>query len=548
VLRADAQALRNLARTAEGRKVLLAQGIVLLCLVVGSMAITSRFLLDEELLQQVRADSSGDLLRLYYGMSLLLPLMLVLGVGGTQFKRALFAAPELPLLLTSPRSSFAIVGRSFTRTLAGWLLVGTAIGVPPILGLADRSAIPVTPILLLPLALTLVLAPLAAALALFQVAIVRWLSRPSLRRVLTVLHLAMCLGLALLLLSGMLRGPQLAAWIGEGIGGTELLPWWLRAPAALLGLAAGFEAPRSLLLSNLVLLVLPLPLIACTAWIHRRAFESHLVAFDPVGARTRRRTWPVSIRSSFMRKSTIGVLRVRSNLVFYGLVGVGMVAVLEGRPVAEAHDWEPLFPAPLRQAFGLLMSWYGMNILIACLAFMGMISGEQKQVALLTTTPFPRRQLLQVNLLWTASPFLFSSSLVLIGGPLLAGASLEGLGLFILFAIPMMLYLLGLVAAVGTWPTAIGLHDELPLASSLRSILPVMVIGLPAILGMSLMTKARHALTSSYHEHGPLAGFEGHDAALLVLGVTWMTGCLVFTLGYRLAVSNLERLLGPQAQ
>ncbi|MEM7205783.1 MAG: hypothetical protein AAF628_36350 [Planctomycetota bacterium] len=56
-----------------------------------------------------------------------------------------------------------------------------ALGLPPILGLASEASIPVLPAFALPISVLLVLAPLVAAQALVEVALVRWFSSPRLR-------------------------------------------------------------------------------------------------------------------------------------------------------------------------------------------------------------------------------------------------------------------------------------------------------------------------------------------------------------------------------
>ena len=70
--RSDLRAMRNLARSRDGRTVLVSVAIVLVCMAVGSGALASAVLLKGDVLQAVRDDDTGFLPRVLYGLTLLL--------------------------------------------------------------------------------------------------------------------------------------------------------------------------------------------------------------------------------------------------------------------------------------------------------------------------------------------------------------------------------------------------------------------------------------------------------------------------------------------
>ena len=546
MLRAELRALRNLLRTREGRQVLIGHLIVLACLVAGSMALSSRTLLGEDVLKTVRSDASGDLQRVFYGLILLLPLILLLGVGSTQLTGELFVAPRNRLLLSAPISSFALLRCSWMRSLATWTLVGWAMAAPPVLGLSTESGGSRLALLVLPLALALLVAPIVALQVLLKVVFVRWCSRPALRRALMAIQLGFCFVLALLLLMGVLRGDDVQRASMDWLAQQRDLPTWLDTPAALLAWSAGVPRSAARLAPTLLLLAAPWPVLGLAAANYRRAYELHLISRDRASHAARRRPWPASVERSFLRKGLLETVRLRSNLVFYAFLMVLVLIGLERGFDREAKEYEQLFPLVLHQSFEILRAWYGLSLLVACLAFLGMVGDEQRQISLLATAPFERRRLLHAKLLVVASPFVLSASLAAIGAPLIGGASWSSAGLFVLAALPLTAFFLGLLAAVGTWPWAVKLHSDVPLASNLRSVGPVLVIALVASPILFAMTKLRFALSSSYYGHGALKGWDGVQAAWLGLGVTWIAGGIALWIGTRLGRANLTRLLGPQ--
>src|SRR5262245_20574604 len=130
ILASDLRALRNLARTAEGRKVLLGNLVVIACVAVGSAGLTGLVFARGPTRDAVRENLDGDVVRTLHAMLLMTPLMLVAATGMPQFGNELYRQNQVPMLLSAPLHAVTLVWRAFVRSLFGWWLFACAMAVP----------------------------------------------------------------------------------------------------------------------------------------------------------------------------------------------------------------------------------------------------------------------------------------------------------------------------------------------------------------------------------------------------------------------------------
>lgn len=547
--RSDLRAILNLARTRDGLTVLVSIAIVLVCTAIGSAALSSIVLLDATVVEAVRNDDTGQLPQLLYGLTLMLPLALVFGIGTSAFRHELYAAPHAPMFLIAPISGFRIIVRAFVRTIFGWLLFGLALGLPPILGLAKEASIGAVPALVFPISVLLALAPLVAVQALFEVVIVRWFSGARLRFWVTLVQVTVLLVLGLLVVAGIVKGSEISEWLAQWMQTESAgLPWILEAPAALMAVGAGESQSAGLLWSNLALAAIPIPFLWLTARLYRRSFEVYCVTVTPVRAqRVRRVRWPTRPLRSLLRLGFVAAVRVKSNVVANLFLIVLMVIALSQSSVGDVRVDQEQVPPAVRDAFSMLANWQTMMLILATLLSLSVIGDEQRHAALLATAPLPRSSLLQSKLLFTGLPFVSCYVTVIVCAPFVTSASFAAVALFAIAAPPVLLSMLAVVTMVGTWPTAIRLHSDTPLAGSLHSILPVVTTAVVCGLGMYPVLRMRKEMVASYYDHGLLASWEPATAGWMALGAGWAVGISAMLLGYVVGLRNLERLLGPQS-
>lgn len=548
MLRSDLCALRNLFATREGIRVVVAQTIVLACIASGSLAMAGLLLGRREVRDAVRAHLDGDVVRTLHALVMLLPLLFVAASGTASFRSELYSASHVPGLLVAPVSSLAIVLRAFVRSLFGWSMFAVAAVLPPTLRLADGLPWPASP----PLALAAIvatvslLAPLLACQLLLRVVIVRWGSGARLRWILQAVNVAVFFTITLTLVFGFVRGKEVAAATASWLGTAPSLPWILDAPASLAAAVAGYPQNPARLLSPLLLLALCVPPLLAAAAIYRRSYDVYCSSTNAtVVARARSRVWPETPLRSLLAKVRAETVRVGSNLGGYVFLATLLVLILaQGMTL---HEFEARVPIAVRETFFLLANWHGLALLVATVSFLGVVGSEQKQITLLSTSPLPRKVIVHARLVAVSLPFVAILLVTAICGPLIAGVGLSAVAGFLAVAPALLLYLLGVILAVGTWPRFIRVHDDMPLANNLRSIAPVMVIGMCGVLSLVLQVKARAGVVASYYGHGVFAPHDGGTVAVWLVVTTWVVGAAVFAIGYRLAIRNTERLLAAQA-
>jgi hypothetical protein len=200
----------------------------------------------------------------------------------------------------------------------------------------------------------------------------------------------------------------------------------------------------------------------------------------------------------------------------------------------------------LREALFLISTWYGVSLLVAMLAFLAVVGSEQRQITLLAASPLSRRTFLHGRLAAAALPFGVMLLVTAACGPTVAGVGKAAVGGFLLTAPAFSLYLSGLILMAGTWPEFIAVHDDVPLANNLRTIVPVLVIGSAGGGLFVLLVKIRAALVAGFYGHGIFAGYDGNAVVAWLLVAAWAIGGIVFVLGYAVGARNIERLLAAQ--
>lgn len=533
----ELRALQNAWRSPEGRGEVAGNAVVLLCLVLGSLALGAS-LLRTDVVAALRDDSTGAMLAVVVAFLLVPPLVVTLSFAKLPCRHALFSAPWLPLLLTSPVASWRVVAIAWFRVAAGTAVVVLALVAAPAVGLTLRAGVP-------PLAAGLVVAvgvmlgaALVAVVMAVLVAVTRWCSGPRLRRALTVVHLALATAAIVLLLGGFVRGPALRDTIVAFDPGASSLGHMVRLVADLpVALATGEVSARAFAtpLACVAIIVLGLGFAAAS---HRRAYEASLVRAPAGRLRAASRAWPVTPLRSLLLRAALESWRARGNVALVALIAVVAVwRVASDQPAVSADDSLPL----LREVFFLLQSWLMLAFVMVLVLFLGVVGDEQKQLPLLATSPLARRDLLASRLVLVGWPFVMTMVLMALTGLSVTGLAWTAVVGFVFAAVPLLLVLLGSAVAVGSWPRFIRVHDDMPLANNLRSVVPVLVLS--AIAGGStfVVYEVADAVLGAASD-GPSPAV----VASAVLTAAWLVGGVWLWGSCRIAHRNLERLLGPQ--
>jgi len=535
MLRSELRALRNTIRTKDGRQALVGAAIVLLCLAVGGLSLGS--ILTQDAYLEPLQDPATGLLGAACGALLVMPAFLVMAFAKIPSRAQLFEGSHVPAWLASPAGAGRIMATVWLRQTAFAFVSTCAIAAVPLVAMVVRADLPTV---VVPAFLWLLLLTCAAAAAVILMVVVlttRFGSSPRRRRVLLVVHLTLILAGMLLLLSGMTRGERVREWLlelapGESAIGATLL----EAGALPVALAMG-EFSLAALGSTLVLLVVALSSLALAAAFYRRAFEAQLCATDAALSQ-QSGAWPQSAVRSLVRRGFLEAWRARGNLVLVALFGAFVVWRIADRPFVPLVD----DPVPLiRELFFLQSGWLMLASILSMLLFLGVIGDEQKQLPLLATSPLPRRDLLRSRELLLGWPLLLTVVLATIAGKMVGGVGWSACLLYFACACPLALILLGAALAVGSWPTFIQLQGNVPLASNVRSVVPVLVLSV--IAGVLLYTQ--HQVRRDLLVRGA-ANEDWLLAGLLALALLWAIAAATYALSTKVALRNLERLLGPQ--
>lgn len=535
MLLSELRALRNTIRTKDGRHALAGALIVLMCLALGGLSLGSILTQDEYL--EPLADLSTGVFAAACGALLAMPALLVMAFAKIPSRSQLFEGSHVPAWLASPAGTGRIMATVWVRQTAFAFVSTCAIAAVPLVAVVAATGLPA---IVVPAFLWLLLLVCAAAAALVMMVVVlttRFGSSPRRRRVLLVVHLALILVGMVLLLSSMTRGERVREWLLELAPGESTIGATLLAAGALpVALAAG-EFSFAALRSTLLLLLVSVGCVAVAAAFYRRAFEAQLCATDTVAAQ-RSVVWPTSAVRSLVRRGFLEAWRARGNLVLVALFGAFVVWRIADRPFAPLPD----DPVPLvREVFFLQSGWLMLASILSMLLFLGVVGDEQKQWPLLATSPMPRRDLLRSRELLLGWPLLLTVVLATVAGKMVGGVGWSACLLYFVAACPLALILLGAALAVGSWPMFIQVQGNVPLASNVRSVVPVLVLSV--VTGVLLYTQ--HQVRRDLVARGA-ANEDWVLACLLALALLWAVAAASYALATKVALRNLERLLGPQ--
>lgn len=536
MLRSELRALRNTIRTKDGQQALLGAVIVFVCLLVGGLSLGSILTQDEWLAPL--ADVGTGLFGAACGALLVMPALLVLAFAKIPSRAQLFEGSHVPALLSSPVGTGRIVRAVWLRQTAFAFVCAVAIAAVPVVAMVVRASLPTAAVFGFLAILLLVAGATAAVVVMVVVLTTRFGSSPRRRRVLMVGHLGMILVVMVLLLSGVTRGERVREWLLDVAPGESAIGGMLAEAAAVpVWLAGAGRELLSVLRGPLVLVAVATLALAVASVFYRRAFEALLCATDTVAAH-RSGTWPHDAVRSLVRRGFVEAWRAKGNLVLVGLFGAFVVWRIADRPFAPiANDSAPL----VREVFFLQSGWLMLASILSMLLFLGVIGDEQKQLSLLATSPLSRRSLLRSRELLLGWPLLLTALMAVLAGRMVGGVSWSGCLLYLLGACPLALILLGAVLAVGSWPAFIQLKSDLPLASNVRTVVPVLV----------LSVVAAGLLYGQHQVRRELIARGGAQADLLLptciaYTVTWLAAIAIYLLFTKVALRNLERLLGPQ--
>lgn len=547
MLRCELWALRNLFRTRDGRLALLSSVIVIVGIGFGSFILANQALGKGPLINAVLSDETGGRAVALYAMTLVYALLGTMALGVSQFELELFRSPRLELILVAPVSSLRIIVSTYLRTLVSWVIFGCTVGFPPLIVICLRSPISEATLLIFPLALLCLMIPLVALQQLAKIVIARWLSGSRWKVVWSLLFILTCLGLAVFIAFGFLSGRELGEAATRWLQQQTSLPWAFQAPASLLASFAGYEQPTALVASTLLFLVVPLPVLGLSALLYRRAYEAQAVGGErSIGQQGRSWSWPATPVRSLLKRSLAEAIRERGQWAGYAFLIVIMVAILKTRgDVTPPPDSDPT-PLLFFQAFGLLLAWQGVMLFISCFLFMGVVGEEQKHIELLALAPIRRASLIRAKLVTTSFPILACWLVPAVAGPALAQSSWWAGLCFVFMSIPTWLLTLALVISVGTWPALVRVQGDVPLMSSLRSIVPVVLVSVVAGGIYYIMAMSKKILRNCYHSRGLLGEWPPETAMITVFAAVLGFALVVFYGCYRIAVRNTERLLRPQ--
>lgn len=536
MLRSEMRALRNTFRTKEGQQALVGTIIVLLCLTVGGLALGS-MLTRANWLGLVQDPASG-MLAAVCGAMLLLPAVLVIGFGRIPCRAQLFDGSHVPAWLASPAGTHRIIGMVWLRQVVFALVSASSIAAVPVVAVVVRARLPWSTAFGFLLMLALVMGACVAVVILTMVAATRFGSAPRWRRMLLLLHLSMTVVAMVLMLSGFTRGEGVMRWLADSSPSESSVAAFLAVAAALPAQLAAGDVGWSALHAVAVLVGITGLALGGAACIYRSAFEARLGAAPTVSTQ-RSGVWPSSAVASLVRRGFCEAWRARGNLALVALFGAGVVWRVASNPF-EPSAGDPM--GLVREVFFLQSGWLSLACILAMLLFLGVVGDEQKQLPLLATSPLARRDLLRSRVILLGWPLLLTVLLTAFAGALVGGVGWSGALFYLAASLPFALVLLGSTLAVGSWPTFIQVQSGVPLASNVRSVVPVLVLSV--VSGFLLFV--HHIARKELIARGA-AQTEWLGTALLLLLAVWASAIGCYVLLGKMAHRNLTRLLGPQA-
>jgi len=542
LLRADLQQIGNLARTREGRKLLLlllfAQAFFLF-----AGAILGALLEQPAVRDGVRAGTTDPALPA--GLVLMPTVLVLLRIALGSSARQLFAGPEVPLLLSSPVPAVHLVLRGLWRLTAGvlfWCLGFSAVAL--FLG-AQVRMVPTAALWRLPLAMTLMaLPPLALVQMVYALAMRFAASRFTQLLFSAVGSVAM---LAFFFL--VIRGEHLAkdgrelSFLVESFQSGWLWRVMLAGPAAFLVRGGGQALSSAWLLGGLAVTALS---CAVTAGVYRSAFENSIsVSAAASRAGGSRRRWPSGLFASLIRKEWLSLAQQPARLV-----GLALSASVLGWLAMQQHRGGFLqlsLPPPVGdrwfdglRAGGALLGLAAKLALFVLPSFsLSVFQGESKQWPLIAASPADRRAFLLAKA--GAAGLMLTPYLIVVGVVgWTAGLPAHAYLVFLAFAPPTLAALAAPMIAFGCSPFLMRPAEEGELGPRLRTGLGLAVI----YLVLMVLLTAGYLLWSlgvGWLERRLLVGGDAATGLMIFGGAWWLFADLLIWLCWRAACRNAER-------
>ncbi|MCA8956234.1 MAG: hypothetical protein KDC87_09170 [Planctomycetes bacterium] len=542
LLAADLQSLRNGGSIPVVRRQLIGQLIGLVGLAVGSIALTGRLLLSQNMVSALRADPA-TLAPVVLSAIALGPPLLTTGLVVPDLRRTLFTSPLAELFLVAPVSRSRIVVRACTRATVMLVVLQLAIGLPALIGFWWRTGAGSGGPLVFPLLALALALPLAAGSVLGAVLARRFLSGPRVRMAVNVVGTIAALLLILAVGWGLVSGKSAQREVVAGVRAMTEIPAILLAPGTALAAAAGL-VPLGVEVAWLLALPLAaVPLLCLATRLYRAAYEHGLATAAPrppsTGRSPRGSRWPQQPWLSIARKDLVGALRLRSSLPGFALLGAFALFVV-GSELFGARRVRPDDPTPwLTQGLGLLTGWHLLMLMIGTLQGAGLFADETRQYDLLASSPLPRSAMAFGKLPVLVLPYAWIAAVMLVGAPIVAAADARVLGVFAALLVPTTAIVLAVVLGVGSRLPPASVVDA---GSSVgRSLVAATAVGLPTI---GLMVAGQWVRGSVRHwHHDP--NFEAGSLLAWAIAGHWLVAIAAVVVALRIVRRNVARWLGP---
>lgn len=547
-LRTELRALANLFATRSGRKEFVGLAITLGCLAFGMMIVTSRLLGHEKLLQAIRDDDSGMLLRLFLGTALAVPMFVSASLIMNLGRVGLFERADARLLLASPAPRGSALWLVFWRSLIQCFLFSLPLVVVPVLHLSRSTGNGIVPALLAPAVMLLIISPVIAFVLCLHVVLMRWLASPRVKlAVQTVTGLLGVAGAALAM-TGFLIDRDDALKMAERMAAGAELPLVLDAPAQWLLAGCGHMPGLPSLAMLPVFVLLPFALFTLMARFYPRAHENSIVVARPV-IRTRRRApghgapWPRNVAASIARRDMAEILRDPGGAFIYIFLAV---YVIGATVVSFGESNSETLPAAVNQVLSMTTRWLMLSLILAMLLTPSISMGEKKQFALLASSPARRSHILMGRSVGLA--LIFGWVLVVqVVSALAIGYSVGVVGVATVIAISASIIALSLVFAFGTLTVSRFTDDTSSSGELVGVVLPQLLVCSAQITLFIGSFKIKKELRRYYKESGIFDGMAEQTVWWILIGGTWALALAIATIGFTIGVKNYERALRPKA-
>jgi uncharacterized membrane protein len=546
LLRIELQALGNTLRTREGLQAWVGFVIVVGCVAVGAMAISANTLLSDEVVAAIRDHPDaplGSVFAMALGGSTMLALMLVFAT----VNKEMFGNSRTDLLLVAPVPRTAIAGIVFVRLVFLAFVLQLATLTPLMLGFVYEAELSGLLLVAFPLGCLALSVPCVAGMMLTQAFVLRFLSGPVLKFCTQVIGAVLLLMCTVLFLLGITADADQAKLLGQQIETADSLAFLLDWPIRLLADAARGEAGMAWF-GSLAFLLVPLPILVLVGAMYGRCREMRFVSHRPVVHRLRAPStdWPATAWASIARKDLVDLTRNRGGILALIVLTCILLVIVYGFAGDDKLSEHSRLPADLQRGFGLLTAWQLLGMIMASIQAMGFAGDEGKNLSLLATSPLAPRELLRGKAFVFLLPFVWTVLVVLVGAPFVVDCSGRALVFFAVAALPLVAVHFAVVAAVSSHPMLFHRNHDVPLAESLTTIGPVLVV-MGTMMGLLFgVSEVKSVVTSA---HWPEGGYSHWDKTTMwwsLIGGLVAIATVLTWIGVRIAERNLRAVLGPR--